>query len=233
MSGRTAPPVLTCEAAAMPGPDSDRPALVVELRLAGGELVLVDVADPEQERLLADAICGLVVPLTGRISFLGRDWQQQPMDYANALRGRIGHVFRRGGWVPYLSVGDNVLLQQLHHTRWRYAELREQAARLAARFGLPGLPLERPADLPPGDLLRAACARAFLGSPSLVIVEGGAAVDEGLLVPLVETMREARDRDAAILWMIDRPQLLRDVALPATRRLRLRGVDLIDEATAA
>ena len=56
---------------------------------------------------------------------------------------------------------------------------------------------------------------------------------DGLLEPLVETMREARDRDAAILWLVDQPWLLRDEALPATRRLRLRGRELVDAAAAA
>ncbi len=233
MSGRERTAVLACEAAAIAAPGTDRAAIVLDLQIAAGELVVVDAADPEQERLLADAVCGLVAPRAGRIAFLGRDWQEQTLEYANALRGRIGHVFRSGGWVPYLSLNDNVLLQQLHHTRRRYADLREQAARLAARFGLPGLPLERPAELPALDLQRAACVRAFLGTPSLVIVESGAVTSEDLLVPLVDTMREARDRDAAILWLVDQPRLLRDSALPATRRLRLRGRELVDAGRAA
>lgn len=233
MSGRGAALVLACASAAIPAPGTDRPAIFLDLCLTAGELVLVDATDPEQERLLADAVCGLVAPLAGRIAFLGRDWQEQTIEYANALRGRIGHVFRSGGWLPYLSVNDNVLLQQLHHTRRRYAELRDQAAQLASRFGLPGLPMERPAELPAADLQRAACVRAFLGTPSLVIVESGATVSEGLLVPLVETMREARDRDTAILWLVDQPWLLRDAALPATRRLRLRGRELVDAALVA
>lgn len=233
MSGRDSAAVLVCEGAAIATPGTDRPALVLDLRVAAGELVLVDAADAEQERLLADAVCGLVAPRAGRVAFLGRDWQEQTIEYANALRGRIGHVFRSGGWVPYLSVNDNVLLQQLHHTRRRYAELRDQAARLAGRFGLPGLPMERPVELPAADLQRAACVRAFLGTPSLVIVESGAVASEDLLVPLVETMREARDRDAAILWLVDQPWLLRDAALPATRRLRLRGRELVEAGLAA
>ena len=233
MSAGDAAVVLACESAAIAAPGADRPALVVDLHLAAADLVLVDAADAEQERLLADAVCGLVAPLAGRVVFLGRDWRQQTIEHANALRGRIGHVFRSGGWVPYLSVHDNVLLQQLHHTRRAYGELRDQAARLAARFGLPGLPMARPAELAPADLQRAAYVRAFLGSPSLVIVESGGRIGEGLLEPLVETMREARDRDAAVLWLADEPWLLRDAALPATRHLRLRGRELVDVELAA
>jgi phospholipid/cholesterol/gamma-HCH transport system ATP-binding protein len=43
--------------------------------------------------------------------------------------------------------------------------------RLARRFGLPGLPAERPAALPEHVLLRAACVKAFLGEPVLVVIE--------------------------------------------------------------
>ena len=73
-------------------------------------------------------------------------------DQANALRGRIGQVLRRGAWIPHLSLLDNLLLPQLYHTRRPYAEIRAEAARWAAWFGLAGLPTGRPADLPPAIL---------------------------------------------------------------------------------
>jgi phospholipid/cholesterol/gamma-HCH transport system ATP-binding protein len=227
---RDRPPVLDCYAAEVPLPAQDIErvqAMRIALTVEPGELVLVDVRDPDHERVLADAVCGLVAPTGGAIRFLGRDWRDQTAEYANALRGRIGHLFRAGGWLPYLSVVDNIVLQQLHHTRRAYAVLRDEAARLATRFGLPGLPTGRAAEMREADLVRAACVRAFLGTPSLVVVEDVVAEDHDLLPPLVEAMREARDRDAAILWLVQEPRLFRDPTLPATQRVQLRGSALV------
>lgn len=208
--------------------DGDRLHMLrIDLMIDAGELVLVEVGDAEQERVIADAACGLLGPTRGTIRFLGRDWAAQTAEYGNALRGRIGHLFRSGGWLPYLSLVDNMLLQQLHHTRRPYGELRDEAARLATRFGLPGLPTGRPADLRRADLLRSACVRAFLGVPSMVIVEDLAADDTDLLAPLVEAMREARDRDAAVIWFIRDRELFADPTLPATQRLQIRGSELL------
>ena len=114
---------------------------------------------------------GIIEPRSGSISFLGRNWAKLPPDQANALRGRIGRVFNTGNWVNHLSVMDNILLPQHHHTRRSVRRLCDEAGLLAEQFGLPGLPLRRPGDLTAADLQRAACVRAFLGRPTLVLLE--------------------------------------------------------------
>jgi phospholipid/cholesterol/gamma-HCH transport system ATP-binding protein len=197
--------------------------IAIDLALHAGDFVLVQAGDEQHERALVDAACGLASPGKGAVRFLGHAWPDLPADQANALRGRIGHVFRHGAWISYLSVLDNVLLPQLYHSRLGYAELRAEAARLAAWFGLPGLPTGRPDAVAPADLQRAAYVRAFLGSPALIIVEGAGNLSGGLLSPLINAMRAARDRDSAIFWLAQTPDVLHDSTIPATRRLRLRG----------
>ena len=215
----------------LPLPDQDQVGVAVDLTLHAGDLVLVQPGDDQHERVLADVACGLVPPERGAVRFLGRPWPELPADQANALRGRIGHLLRRGAWLPYLTLLDNILLPQLHHTRRPYAEIRAEAARLASWFGLPGLPTGRPGDVPPAMLQRAACVRAFLGAPSLIIVESLADdLADGLLAPLINAMRVARDRDAAVLWFcpgcrpLRRPEPAGDQApAPAGRRARAAG----------
>jgi hypothetical protein len=66
--------------------------------------------------------------------------------------------------------------------------------------------------------------RAFLGAPSLIIIESLAGdLGDGLLAPLINAMRIARDRDAAVLWFAQEAELYEDPSLPATRRLRLQS----------
>jgi hypothetical protein len=56
----------------------------------------------------------------------------------------------------------------------------------------------------------------------LIILAGAAGnLSGGLLSPLINAMRAARDRDAAILWFAQSPDIFHDSTIPVTRRLRL------------
>jgi phospholipid/cholesterol/gamma-HCH transport system ATP-binding protein len=217
-------PVLEFRDVWLPSRDHQEIGSPVDLTLGAGDLVLVQPGDAQQEQMLADVACGLLPPERGAVRFLGHAWSTLPADQANALRGRIGHFMHRGAWIPYLSLLDNILLAQLHHTRRPYPEIRAEAARWATWFGLPGLPTGRPDEFAPAILQRAAFVRTFLGAPSLIIIESFAeGLGGGLLAALVNAMRVARDRDAAVLWFAQDPELFADRTLPVTRRLRLLG----------
>jgi len=227
LSAAPATPVLHLEEVWLALPDQQESGVAVNLTLCAGDLVLVQPGDEEHEHLLTDVACGLAWPARGTARFLGRAWSEVAPDQANALRGRIGQVLRRGAWIPHLSLLDNLLLPQLYHTRRPYAELRTEAACWATWFGLAGLPTGRSADVPSAILTRAACVRAFLGAPSLIIVESLPDLADGLLAPLVNAMRVARDRGAAVMWFVQDAAIYGDRSLPASRRLRLLGDALV------
>jgi phospholipid/cholesterol/gamma-HCH transport system ATP-binding protein len=145
-----------------------------------------------------------------------------PDDYAAALRGRIGRVFASGSWVGFLDVATNILLPRLHHTRDDPSDLRERATALSCAFGLPGLPLVRPGVLAASDLARAACVRAFLGDPMLVLLESPVQGRfTSLVPPLLDALAAARDRGAAAIWFTRSDLVWRDLSFPATMRMRL------------
>ena len=154
--------------------------------------------------------------------FLGRDWSAMPQDYAAAMRGRIGRVFLSGNWIDFIDVATNILLPQLHHTRDDPKDLRERAIALSCVFGLPGLPLVRPGDLAASDLARAACVRAFLGDPELILLESPVQGRfNSLIAPLLDALAAARDRGAAAIWFTRSDLVWHDPSFPATHRLRL------------
>jgi phospholipid/cholesterol/gamma-HCH transport system ATP-binding protein len=220
--------VLEVDGVWLPLPDQQEVGVSVDVTLRPGDLVLLQLGDEQHEQLLVDVACGLLRPARGTVRFLGRAWSETPPDQANALRGRIGHVLRRGAWIPHLTLLDNLLLPQLYHTSRPYAEIRTEAARWGAWFGLAGLPIGRPDEVPPAILRRAACVRAFLGAPSLIVVESlPEGLGDGLLAPLINAMRVVRDRDAAVLWFVQDADLYEDRSLPATARLRLLGDALV------
>jgi phospholipid/cholesterol/gamma-HCH transport system ATP-binding protein len=193
-----------------------------DLRLSPGDLLLIDAPDAAAAAQFADLCCGLIPLAEGTVRFLGRDWATLPRDFAAALRGRIGRVFATGGWIDSLDVATNILLPQLHHTRHDPAALRDKAASLACAFGLPGLPLGRAADLPPRDLARVACVRAFLGDPALLLLESPVARQfADFMTPLLNAVAAVRSRGAAAIWFTGSDAVWRDRAFPATQRWRL------------
>jgi phospholipid/cholesterol/gamma-HCH transport system ATP-binding protein len=224
-------PVLEMDDVSLPTGDAAGRTIRVDLTVRAGELVLVQPGDDQHEQALSNAACGLLAPVSGEVRFLGRNWAAMPPDHANAMRGRIGYVFRTGEWIPHLSLADNILLAELYHTRRPYADVRDEAARLATRFGLPGLPLELAARFSTPDLRRASYVRALLGEPHLILLESPVweFVIE-ILDPLINAIRAARDRDAGVLWFMHDTRLWFESTVPASRRYFLRGNTLVEEA---
>jgi phospholipid/cholesterol/gamma-HCH transport system ATP-binding protein len=157
-----------------------------------------------------------------------------PEEQAAALRGRIGRVHGTGAWIGFLGVDLNILLPQLHHSRRSTATLRDIAAELARSFGLPGLPLVRPEALQLPDLTRAACVRAFLGEPRLLLLESPVQAQfRDLVPPLLNALATARDRGAAAIWLTRSDLVWTDRSFPATRRLRMTESGLVPLRDAA
>jgi phospholipid/cholesterol/gamma-HCH transport system ATP-binding protein len=203
--------------------------VTVNMTLQAGELALNHVEPLQQAAVFADACSGLAFLLHGQVLVLNQNWTGLPVDLANALRGRIGRVFAGSAWLPHLSLLDNVVLRQLHQTHHPLATLRDEAVRLAEHFGLPGLPTGLPRDYMPEDLQRAACVRAFLGSPVLMLLdEPTSGVYPELLVPLVHAIRQARSQGSAVVWLTAATAVWSDSSIPATSRYRLVGRQFIE-----
>jgi phospholipid/cholesterol/gamma-HCH transport system ATP-binding protein len=202
-------------------------ALRIDAALAPGDIWLIDAETPEHDRALADAALGLTPPLDGTVRFRDHDWWRVPVAFRDALRGRCGLIPRETALVPYASMTENILAPRRYHDRTSDGDLVRQAAASARRFGLPGLPAGDPAEESAADRLRAACVRAFLGEPLLVVVESRSQPwRRELVAPLVASMQEVRDRGGAVLWSLVEDPLVEDPAIPATGRFRLRGSHL-------
>ena len=201
----------------------------LKMNLFGGDLALINLEHPRFGSILADACCGLHQAAEGSIFFLGKDWSALPSDTANALRGRIGRVFTFGNWINRLTLLENILLPQLHHTRRKFAALRDEAVRLAEQFGLPGLPMGLPDDVMRTDHQRAACIRAFLGQPALILLEEPTfGVYPEILPPLIHAIRNACDRGSGVIWLTLEDHVWNDPLLPATHRYRLTARKLME-----
>ncbi|WP_162917146.1 P-loop NTPase family protein [Dongia deserti] len=194
----------------------------LDFTLLPGELALIDARDPTLAAGFADLCCGLEPIDEGTVRFLDRDWSALPHDLADALRGQIGCVMASAGWLRFLDIATNILVAPLYHTNHDLDRLRGEAAALARRFGLPGIPAGPIDSLSQDDLLRAGFVRAFLGDPKLVILESPV---QGLfpdLVPiLLNQIAVLRDQGGAAIWLTRSRLVWDNRSFPATHRLRL------------
>ena len=215
-----------------PGPLHDTAVCDVNLYLRPGDLMLLRLEKEHTRLPLADAAQGLMSHANGEVRFLGAAWDERTPDEAAELRGRIGRVFAddgpAGGWVSDLSVSDNVTLARRHHSRAALERIEDEAAALARVFGLPGLPRGRPARVHRQDLQRAACVRAFLGNPVLLILEQPTeGVYPDIMPPLVNALRAARDRGAAVLWSTSNSRVWADTAIRPSVKCLMSGSQML------
>lgn len=198
------------------------------LVLRPGDLVLIRLEEGRTSLPLADVAEGLVEPTQGRVTFLGESWAAMSPRRAARHRGTIGRIFDDLGWVSDLDVAENITLAQRHQGKRRWREIEDEAAGLARMFGLPGLPRQYPAEARSQDLFRAACVRALLGEPILIILERPAKRPfREVMPPLVNALQSARRRGAGILWTTDDEEVWGDPGIRPTQRYVMSGAQLV------
>jgi len=207
-----------------PAPYFDTPLWDVSFTLSQGELLLVRLERGRFRLPLADLATGILEPVDGAIEFLGEDWQAMAADDAAAQRGKVGRVFENQGWINFLDVSQNITLAQRHHSTRTDADIEEEAIGLARLFGLPGLPYTSVSRARREDLNRAAFIRAFLGHPTLIILERPTRnLLPGILPPLINAVRRARDQGSAIIWTTCEDLVWRNLDIHATLKCTMFG----------
>jgi phospholipid/cholesterol/gamma-HCH transport system ATP-binding protein len=204
------------------------PVLAIDVVLEPGELQVIHTRHKDRSGDIGDALLGLVAGETP-VRFLDRAWRDLDTREALHLRRSVGRVQARGNWMETRSVMDNLLMPALHNTILTERRLRDSASALARSFGLPGLPMQQPGDCAAADLERAACVRAFLGRPVLVILEHPMEFDDSaLLVPLMNAIQQVRRRGGSVLWFTEHMAHVRDASLAADRYCELVDTRLVD-----
>ena len=182
---------------------------VPELSVAAGEHVVVVGQSGSGKSTLLDLVALLAAPDKAGRFFL--DAGGGPMDVAalwaegdhkslTRLRAQnVGYVLQTGGLLPYLSVGENILLAR----RLLGLAIPGPLASLAAAVGLTNLLDRRPAQLSVGQRQRAAVARALAHEPRLLLAdEPTAALDPGLAAQVMDVLLSASATIGAALILV-------------------------------
>ncbi|MBB2155956.1 ABC transporter ATP-binding protein [Gluconacetobacter diazotrophicus] len=218
----TTGPLLDLRAALPSFDESGMAPVPIDLRLMPGDCAVIECRDTRRATLFADLCSGMVSLASGSVRFMGLDWTELGDRQLNALRGRIGRITRRGSWLDLFGTHVNILMPQLHHTVRPTDEVIAAAMELGQAFGFPGLPLSTPGRLSAADLARAACVRAFLGRPDLLLLEDQSdTLPQDAHLAFLEAMTGARDRGAAIMWFVRNAATWADYRQAVNVHLRL------------
>jgi phospholipid/cholesterol/gamma-HCH transport system ATP-binding protein len=222
-----APPILETVGLSVVSPRGGS-ILADDLCLHAGELHLVHSPTTGQSAALADALLGLAGAGAGQVRFLGLAWADVDAAAACRVRSRIGRVMSSGNWLENRSVMENLLLPLRHQTVLAEEIIRQRASELALSFGLPGIPTLLPHQCSESDLERAACVRAFLGRPKLLVLEQPIeATESKTFPPLINAVQQLRRRRGAIIWFTHKLSLLEEPGISADRRYRIAGSRLL------
>jgi phospholipid/cholesterol/gamma-HCH transport system ATP-binding protein len=195
----------------------------VNLEVFVSELVLVRIERMEGQDPLLDLAEGLLPLDEGDIRFLGESWEEMSPGRQSEMRGRIGRVFESWNWVSNLTVWENVMLSQLHHTTRSRAEVNAEAGALALALGLPGVPESRPELVSPAELRKAAWVRAFMGQPRLILLDRPEARAAGEDVSrLIDRLGKVLAAGSAAIWITADHRVWEHEALRSARRHEIR-----------
>jgi phospholipid/cholesterol/gamma-HCH transport system ATP-binding protein len=196
----------------------------VDFDLAHREVAVVELDEDSDAGGFIDLCLGLAEPPSGEVYCLGRSWRSESYHDRLAHRSRIGTLVDSEIWPAHMPVAQVALAPQLYHTKQTEHEAIAAATILARRFGLPGLPIAPSEHVPRADLVRAACVRAFLGTPEFVLIADPALESMTELgTPIAQAIGAVHDRGGAVLW------LLNAASAPAARYVTADHVWRLDD----
>ncbi len=189
------------------------------------EITGIFVEPEEKDIPLFDLAEGMVRPSRGAVEFMGRRWQEMGASELLKNRGRIGRTFGANAWLSNLTVLENLLLGQRHHTKRHEKDIREEADRLASVLGVDRIPHVHSFSVPGHTLRKSELIRVFLGRPDLALIDlAGSKGDRADLDKLFALCRETAGNGTAFLLTTADRQIWERVRQEANRNFIL-GLD--------
>jgi len=155
---------------------------IPQLQILKGEKVFLYGPSGSGKTTLLGLITGILSPQLvvgqegARGQVLGQDWVRLSLGEKDRVRGaQMGYIFQQFNLIPHLTVEENIVLPCTLHKE-RLARLqgvspRDEARRLAQYLGIEETLGEKAHRLSVGQQQRVAAARAFMGSPDLILAD--------------------------------------------------------------
>ncbi len=196
---------------------------IPEFSIESGEQVFLRGPSGSGKSTLLGLIAGVLPMQAGELTVFDQDMAKLSAQKRDQLRAdRMGVIFQMFNLLPWLGVGENILLPCQFSTA-RAARIsdglppEQEARRLMERLGLPPRQYwnARAQTLSVGQQQRVAAARALIGAPDLIIAdEPTSALDTDLRNQFINLLLEETQNSGAALLFVSHD---RDLAGRFTR----------------
>lgn len=151
----------------------DTYALVdIRLSIARGEYIAISGPSGCGKSTLLSIIGLLDTPTSGSYVLEGKDVSSLSYSEQASIRNqKVGFIFQSFNLIEELTVYENIALPLSYRRGLSTSELRERVHESLARVGMDNRVKDYPAQLSGGQQQRVAVARAFAGSPSILLAD--------------------------------------------------------------
>jgi putative ABC transport system ATP-binding protein len=144
----------------------------VNLRITGGELIIITGHSGSGKTTLLNLTAGLVKPTLGEILIDNTNLRDMNDKQLSALRNRkIGFVFQFPSLFPNLTVLENVMFPAEVTSRSSKQEAKRLARELLATVGLEDKTGVFPKQLSAGEQKRVVISRALINQPEIILAD--------------------------------------------------------------
>lgn len=143
----------------------------ISFSVAKGEVFVVMGPSGCGKSTLLKNLIGLEDPVRGDIRFFGRSFLEARQSGRNAMLREIGILYQGGALWSAMTLGENVALPLIEHTRLPRDQIRQLVSLKLGMVGLAGFEDFLPAELSGGMRKRAGLARALALDPAILFFD--------------------------------------------------------------
>lgn len=175
----------------------------VSFSMEQGEFTAVMGASGSGKSTLLNVIATIDRPSSGHILLEGRDIaEMKEGELAAFRRDRLGFIFQEYNLLDTLNVAENIVLP-LNLRKCPLGETESRLARAAASLEITDQLSKFPRQLSGGQRQRAACARALITEPALILAdEPTGALDSANSKALMQTLTVMNQRLGSTILMV-------------------------------
>jgi len=166
----------------------------IDLEVQRGEVMVIMGGSGSGKSTLLRHLLGLEQATSGHIWLLNQDLTTLSGRGLSAVRKKIGVAFQGGALFSSMTVGENVMLPLIEHTRLDRMTMEIMTRLKLEVVSLAGFEDLRPSELSGGMIKRAALARAIVMDPQLLFCdEPSAGLDPVVAAALDDLILQLRD----------------------------------------